>query len=211
MKKFLTLITAVFTALTVSAQKDALQFCYEDGTIIPDGSVVEANMPDEFMQQFGIYKFNSNVYVKNTLASGVDATLTADIRSIQGDLSLCMGLQCVMYKEKGSYSIPNVQLAAGSINDLQCHWQPAFDEASEKGQAYGKCEADYTISTPEGKCSTITIVFAFEDPSAVQAASAASSRVVANYSTSGRQVSAGYKGLVLRRMADGTLRKVIVR
>lgn len=206
MKKIFTLIAAALMSVAASAQSD-VQFCYADGTVITDGSVVLANTPDPTFAAFGLYQYDSGVYVKNTSASEAKVALTSNVKSMDsGDYSVCLGTVCRAYEATGVYTIDDVALNGSFFSSMQCHWQPAFVGAA---QAYGKCEVDVTLASGSTK-HKITILFSHDDPATVQAATDAA-KVVSTYTISGQKVSDNHKGLVLRRMSDGRVRKVLVK
>lgn len=207
MKKFFTLIAVALCAMTAQAQA-SLEFCYEDGTIIPNGSVVTVNTPDpERLLDDEIF-FESGVYIKNTTGSTVNSTLVFNLTEIAEDseLSVCLGTNCNMYRTLGEHSIANVDLAAGSISSMQCHWSPAYDW-DEDEYVYGSCIGTYTLKAGSTACSTITVKFDYQDPAGISNVASASN-VVATYDLQGRQASAS-KGISIVRMSDGTVRKVL--
>lgn len=207
MKKFFTLIAVALCAITVQAQA-SLEFCQEDGTIIPNGSVITVNTPDPEYLQDGDVFFESGIYIKNTTSSTVNSTLAFNITELseESGLSVCLGTSCNMYHQAGEYSISNVDLAAGSISCMQCHWAPAFDCDTDE-YVYGACVGTYTLKAGSATCSTITVEFKYEDPAGINNVSSVN-KVLSTYDLQGRQ-TVGNKGINIVRMSDGTVKKVL--
>ena len=207
MKKFFTLIAVALSAMTAQAQA-SLEFCYEDGSIIPNGSVITVNTPDpERLLDDEIF-FESGVFIKNTTGSTVNSTLSFSLTEVTpgSELSVCLGTNCNMYTVPADYSISNVDLAAGSISSMQCHWSPAFDWDTEE-YSYGACTGIYTLQAGSTVCSTVTVKFIYADPAGISNV-ASSSTAVAAYDLQGRPAKA-QKGINIVRMSDGTVKKVL--
>lgn len=206
MKKLFTLIA--MTMLVVASQAQSLQFCYADGTVIPDGTEIVATTVNEELLEWDEIQLESGVFVKNTSAGNVTATLSFNITELseESSLSVCLGTNCHMYTETGENSISNVKLNGNSINDLMCHWVPAVNDDYE--YLPGNCKAIYTISEGGNKCSTITINFVYGDTS-VNGINTSDAKIVATYTANGQLASASQKGLLIQKMSDGSIRKVI--
>ena len=82
MKKLFTFcLSLIFggVAFTAQAQVDnVFQFCYEDGTIVPDGSTVTVNTVES--DYFGEPFIDSGLFVKNTSEENVYYTLHYSIK-----------------------------------------------------------------------------------------------------------------------------------
>lgn len=197
MKKIFTLITVMLVCIAANAQDAVLQFCHEDGTIVPDGSTVTVNVPEPEDAEFGIYVYNSGLYIKNTTATSADAKLETNVTAISGELSVCLGTLCRMYGEPGTYQITGERLNGGSINNMQCHWSPALDESGEN-YLYGECTAECTISSAGQRCSTVTIHFVHADPAGINDISAeASAKNAQPYNIAGQRINGSAKGLII--------------
>lgn len=207
MKKIFTLIAMAM--MTIASQAQDLQFCYEDGTAIPSGTTVVVSTPDqELFEEDGTRMYESGIYIKNTTAGTVNSTLSFEVTEFQeeSELSVCLGTQCNMYSKVGTYNISNVNLAAGSISSMQCHWAPAYDYDLDD-YIYGSCTGTYTLKSGSTTCSTITVQFVYADPASVESTTG-TAKVVKTYDVMGRQ-TIGAKGIVLQKMSDGSVRKVL--
>lgn len=206
MKKIFTLIAMAM--MTIASQAQDLQFCYANGTIIPNGTTVVVNTPDAELLEEDEVKFESGIYIKNTTAGTVNSTLSFNVSEIQeeSELSVCLGTQCNMYSTVGTYNISNVNLTAGSISNMQCHWAPAYDYDLDD-YVYGSCTGTYTLKSGNTTCSTITVQFVYADPASIISATG-TKKVVKTYDLQGRE-TIGAKGIVLQKMSDGTVRKVL--
>lgn len=206
MKKIFTLVAMAM--MTIASQAQSLQFCYEDGTIIPDGSVVVVNTPDAECLEWDEVKFDSGIFIKNASENAVNATLNFNVTELpeESELSVCLGMTCKMYSEVGEYSIANVVLAAGSASSMQCHWTPAMDWDTEE-YLYGSCSGVYTLLDGSDKCSTISVQFVYADPTGVKSV-AGGNEVVKTFDLMGRQTNAAH-GIVIEKLGNGAARKVI--
>lgn len=207
MKKIFTLLTIFAVALTAKAQ-NALEFCYQDGTIVPSGSEIVVDTPNEEELEWGEYMFNSGLYIKNTTSSAVSAELTFSYATQEmGELSVCLGTNCRMFNGVGNATISNQMLAAGSVNDMQCHWSPEWNE--EENQNYGTCDAEFTLKAGGETCSTIKLKFVYADPSAIQNVQNGSKTVVATFGVNGQRLSDNAHGIVIEKLSDGSVVKTI--
>lgn len=206
MKKIFTLVAMAM--VTIASQAQSLQFCYEDGTIIPDGSVVVVSTPDPESLEWDEVKFESGIFIKNASENVVNATLNFNVTELpeESELSVCLGMSCHMYSEVGEYSIANVSLAAGSASSMQCHWTPAIDWDTEE-YIYDSCSGEYTLLDGSTKCSTISVLFVYADPSGVESV-AGDNKVVKAFDLMGRQTNIAH-GIVIEKMNDGSVRKVM--
>lgn len=207
MKKIFTLIAMAMMTIASQAQSNDLQFCYEDGTVIPSGTTVVIDTPDAELLEEDEVMFESGIYIKNTTAGAINSTLSFDItQNPEGtELSVCLGMQCQMYYQSGSFSISNVNLDANSKNNMRCHWSPIDNESGD--YIYGSCTGTYTLKSGSTTCSTITVQFVYADPTSITSTNGAN-KVVKAYDLMGRQTTSG-KGIVLQKMSDGTVRKVL--
>lgn len=208
MKKIFTLIAMAMMAVATQAQNSDLMFCYENGEEIPSGSVVVVNTPDEEYLEFDEIMFNSGIFIKNNTASDVVSNLafTVSEMSDESELSVCLGTQCQMFHCIGDYAISNVKLAAGSSSDMRCHWAPAIDWDTEE-YVYGSCTGVYALLSGSEVCSSITVKFIYADEAGINAADNAV-KVVKTYDLQGRE-AASAKGLVIEKLSNGKVRKVI--
>lgn len=208
MKKIFTLLTIFAVALTAKAQ-NALEFCYQDGTIVPSGSEIVVDTPNEEELEWGEYMFNSGLYIKNTTSSAVPATLFFTYNTDEmAELSVCLGTNCRMYNGVGDATISGQTLEAGTISDMQCHWAPAWNE-DWTVQEYGTCVAEFTIKANGTACSTIKVKFVYADPSGIQNVQNGSKKVVAAYGINGLRLSDSAHGIVIEKLSDGSVVKTI--
>lgn len=208
MKKFFTLIAMAFAAVVSHAQSNDLQFCYVDGTVIPNGSIVEVSTPDPEALEYDEVKFESGIYIKNTTSNTLNATLSLNVTEIspESELSVCLGKQCKMYTVKGVNTL-TYDLAAGSLNNMLCHWVPALSEDTDE-YMYGTCSGEYTLKSGSTTCSTITVKFVYADPASINTVDANAASVVKSYDLQGCE-NANAKGIVIERLSNGSVRKVI--
>lgn len=174
-------------AMVASAQTAPLQFCTQDGEIIKSGSepVVVTEFDSE-LAEFGMFEMHSGIFVKNTTSSDVTASISVDVLEIQGQMSICLGTNCVPFSKVGTGEVKNVALKANSMNDLQCHWSP---ESKDGKPQYGRCDAMLTLYANGEQCSSIQVTFMYSDksnPVNAPSATTASSRI---YNMAGQQVS----------------------
>lgn len=155
MKKLFTLFAAMLIAMATSAQSP-LDFCYGDGTVIKPGSRVIANTPNPETMDVE-YEFNSDVHVKNNTDSDINASMVVEVKSITGNLSVCLGLLCRNYDSPRTQEIKDVKLKAGSINDTKCHWVPAYND--DGIQEEGSCLATMQLYADGVLYSEIEVLF----------------------------------------------------
>lgn len=207
MKKIFTLLTIFAVALTAKAQ-NALEFCYEDGTIVPSGTQLVVDTPNEEELEWGEYMYNSGLYIKNTTSSAVSAELSFSYATQEmGELSVCLGTNCRMFSGVGDATISNQMLTAGSVSDMQCHWSPEWNE--EGTQNYGTCDAEFTLKAAGVTCSTIKLKFVYADPSGIQNVQDGSKKVVATYGINGQRLNGNAHGIVIEKLSDGNVVKTV--
>lgn len=147
--------------MVASAQTAPLQFCTQDGEIIKSGSepfIVTSF--DPMLAEFGLFEMHSGIFVKNTTSSDVTASISVDVLEIQGQMSICLGTNCVPFSKVGTGEVKNVALKANSMNDLQCHWSP---ESKDGKLQYGRCDAMLTLYANDVPCSSVLVSFIYSD------------------------------------------------
>lgn len=161
MKKLFTLFASMLIALVASAQNEPLQFCFENGDVIESwGYPILIDRFDDELVEFNIYQMNSGIYVKNNTSSDITASISVDILNVDGQMSICLGPNCVPFQKVGYGEVKNVTLKANSLNNLDCHWSPLMKDGKPD---YGRCDAQLSLYANGELCSTIEVTFRYYD------------------------------------------------
>ena len=213
MKKIFTLAFALMSTFSVFAQdNDTFQFCTADGTIIIDGTEVYVDDLDaDAADYMGEALIDAGIYVTNTSSDEATAELAFTIEEMPEGASLqcCLGSNCRYFSATGDYVITGETFAAGQTANCMLH---ASAELGNYFQVTGTFTIRYVDDMETLDCSTITIIFRYADPSGVTNVSSDARTVVKTFDALGREVATDMgSGLRIQRMADGTVRKVLVK
>lgn len=204
MKRFLTLL-AVLASTAAMVEAQSLSFCYENGTEIPSGSTLTFhNLDPEYYEILVMPQINSGIYIKNSNESSVTANMVCNVTEMTGgELTCCLGTQCRIYQEIGTYNINNVTIIGGSTSNAQLH-----ASSGEIGE-YFSISTTLTLKEGFSECSTITVNFVYdaESPVASLDATKAEAKAVKYYDLLGRETTE-LKGVLIEKMSDGRCRKV---
>lgn len=225
MKKLFTFcLSLVFGGLAFTAQAqvdDVFQFCYEDGTIVPDGSTVTVNTVETDF--FGDPFINSGLFVKNTSSENVFYTLHYSIKECpaeSGGFQICSGGNCKPATTVlGDYEFEGATgIRAGNMDNMMCEWftKNVTGKCVVECQVYNRGgsrtsdgQGGYTY--PQNVAgSKITVVFTTESTGIDGVEAAGSNEEVARYTLDGRKLSAPQKGVNIVKYADGSTKKVVV-
>lgn len=151
--------------VTFSLKADnTFEFCYKDGSPIPNGSVINVSTNNPAVIQEGFGMLESGLFVKNTKSTDELATISFDINSLSAgsNLMVCFGANCHVYEASGPNSIDNVILKGGTLNDIMINWS-AYTEDWETFQ-YGYCYVSLFIKQESEICSSIFVNFEYSEP-----------------------------------------------
>lgn len=210
--------TLLALASTSQAQQvdETIQFIDEQGNVVPDGSVITVSTLDEEGQMV------VPLYVKNTSdqKAGVSMYETIGAKP-NGDWQTCAFGNCVMLSESGYSSSMVAQ--PGYEGDIQTEWIPETGKYAE-WTATLQIHLFNVISTTQfgvtiEKCGTtlvgygptVTIRFAYTDPAGIDAAEAEAGIGRQYYNLRGQRTATGQKGMNIVRLANGSVKKIIVR
>ncbi len=232
MKKIFTLALALLMGVGVGFAQDdedeldeTLQFVYKDGTVVPNGSVV--NVSQLTVDDFGYTFVASGLYVKNTTEDKVGAQVTMTITDLaNGGVQFCMLGACQTYSDTTPHTKQGI-LKGNAVEDMMLEWFPG--NASGTGvvfdpSAYGTTTADLHIDIIEfndskfpvkfgdviGNGPTVTVNFIYADPTGVDKIEDTKAQVVARYNAAGARISAPVRGLNILKMSNGkTIKQVL--
>lgn len=205
MKKIFTLALLMFTVSATFAQ--GYVFTDKDGNELTEGANLTISIAEE--DPFGDVLMNSGLSIKNvSAATDAKVAVEAKVTKIEnGSFQFCFPEQCHQYKATGTYGGTKndaVTLPTGQNKSLQAEWLPETD---------GACEVVFTAKTYQGvfaKGSTsITVVFKYSTEASVSVVKNTSKEDKKFYDLMGRKFSAGKRGIMLKRRADGTIYKHI--
>lgn len=218
MKKYLTLIFALFCSATLFAEvNNTFRFVDKNGKVYEDGSVL--NLTEIEMGAFGDWEINSGLYVENTTTSAQYIRCTVDVKSLteESAIKFCVLQNCSNYASLGSFYKSGLE-TAGNKDDLQLEWLAPVeeDEQGETKPLPGSATIDLTADVLNADGSlrangpTITINFTYTDPAGVDGITANSdATVVARYNAAGQQISTAEKGLNIVKLSNGKTIKQI--
>lgn len=203
MKKIFTLIAMAMMTVAAQAQVVLVDL---DGKEYGDGESFTIN--PEVDPDWGDVFFEAPS-VKNNGAQSVDVTLGVNIIALPENTAVqeCFAVNCYFFDELGSHDTKPVSLAAGATKSTATEWQCYDPELDD--YAYGTCTIEFTIYENGVKGNVVTVNFVNADPSNVEGVTGAKNEIVATYSVDGQKVSSVHKGIVIEKMNDGSVRKVI--
>lgn len=203
MKKIFTLIAMAMMTVAAQAQVVLVDLEgkeYGDGesfTIIP-----------EVDPEYGDVIFEAPS-VKNNGSQSVDVTLGVNITALPENTAVqeCFAVNCYFFDSLGSHDTKTVSVAAGATKSTATEWQCYDPEMDD--YAYGTCTIEFTIYENGKKGNVVTVNYVNADPTRVEGIAGSKNEVVATYSVDGQQVSSAHKGIVIEKMNDGSVRKVM--
>lgn len=220
MKKYFTLIVALFCTATLFAQvDDTFRFVDGEGKVYPDGSVVNLTELEE--SDFGGYMINSGLYLENTSKQSKPVRCTLNILSISENTSIqfCVLGNCNSYSAVGSYHKQGIE-PAGRKDNLQLEWLTDFTEDETTGEYIalpGSATATLKVTvlnadgSEYGDGPQITLNFSCTDPAGINGVENDKASVVARYSAAGQLLSAPQKGLNIVKLSNGKTIKQIIK
>lgn len=243
MKKFFMMFMALMTCcISVSAQDEGeeedeidstFDFCYADGTVIPNGSTVvftNASVdPDD-----GTALIHAPLYVKANTEEGGFVGIKCDVSDMTtGAFKICFPETCIQEEvpEEGvAYSFTVNTEAGGASSgsndpftssigprDLETAWLNIANYATCRVdyqiQPYSQVETKYGISYISlGAGSKITVYYQYADPMAVKGVTDnTEAKVVSIHTAGGQQVQSLVKGINIVRYDNGKTVKVMGR
>lgn len=206
MKKIFTLILSAFVAVAASAQIVMLDPNGNEYTVGQEMAIYADVDPD-----WGDVSFiGLSPVLKNKGTKTVNVSMGVNIVSLpEGTgVSDCFSGGCVNYYATGEHTTMAKPLAAGSEMHSEVEWscwsQAAFD------YVHGVCTVDFTIYENGTSTGIIRVNYIYADPAAVETVKSADNlKVVESYTLNGQRATAGSKGVILNRMSDGRVVKVM--
>ncbi|MBQ8051370.1 MAG: hypothetical protein IJ197_07325 [Bacteroidaceae bacterium] len=212
MKKIFAIALMALGCTSAYSQDFLFEFADEQGTIIPDGSVVTITKAEEAQDGSGDIIMDSGIFAKNV--DGDDDQLVRlnyeVVQKDNGDLQMCFPKECIMVRQDKGTTIPGP--LTGKMHSIATEWFP---------MAYGTCEVklhletvvkaigDSYVVTDDGP--GITLRFVYADPAHVDETTTQVATPVAYYSLSGQRLSPQHRGIAVVRLSDGTVEKRILR
>ena len=206
MKKIYTLLLAVsFMSSPAMAQDFPLQFVDTEGNIVADGTVLTLDKPEPPQDEYddGVM-ISSGLSVRNTSSGNVVCGTEYSITSISnGVFQTCFPMNCVMRKEKGSWTSESGALEAGTTKSMQTEWFP---------DAAGKLDAQFQLLkyklnpitnkyTVESRGPVVTMNFVY-NPDAIRSVDESCQKIasVAYYTMDGRRCTSPAHGTYIVRV-----------
>lgn len=219
MNKFLSLSFLMMVCLLMPAMGQqngkvltSLQFVRADGEIVPDGSVIVVDTPEQ--TPFGDIILNSGLFVRNNENHAVTAAIEANVSSIgAGVFQCCFPSSCQPYSTAGTFLTPIGNVAAATqFHNLQTEW--SLQDPNYAGETTVRLRLmiyNNDGSALQGYGPTVSICFVSPALTCItnyNAHAAVSADVVGIYDLSGRRLRNLQKGMNIVRFSDGTTRKI---
>jgi len=203
MKKFFTLFSFLLAVAAASAQDVHYAFADKDGNLIPDGTTIVCSEAED--DGFGGVIVNSGLHITNVAApSNYQVSITANVtRMDNGSFQLCFPQNCLTWNTTGVHEAAGKgPVAQGELKNILSEWLPV---------AEGQCVATYTAKSYQGAFAkqsyTVTVVFKY-GAAAINATAGDTPGVTGCYNLQGCKAT-GRSGLLLQRMSDGSVRKLL--
>lgn len=205
MKKFYSIIAALFTALTISAQSDV---CFVDaaGNAIADGTVVTMDEVevDDFDDTMVPLK---GLFIQNNTEDEVTLRLLVSTEEFAGMyFACCVGTNCRNLSNAGTMTVDKIVLGANEkVEITNTEWVVNPGE-------YGTLATKFALEESNGlgyeAQTEIGINFVYADQSNVESVNGSDAKVVKTFDLQGRETTA-QKGLLIEKLSDGSVRKVM--
>lgn len=207
MKKIFTLLTAALLAFTANAQ---VAFTDANGKEYADGETMVINAKIETDEVYGDDVYFEGPILVNNGKSTVSVKMDVNIVSLPENTKLadCFSGQCVNYYETGSHSTSTKEIAAGKNLPTTIEWNCMNDK--DYSFIKGTAVVEYTLYVNGSKDKTVTVKFVYGEEADLNEVESELT-VVAAYSITGQLVDPSTRGIVLQKMSNGTIRKVINR
>ena len=207
------ILDSQFSIGGVAAQDFTYEFSDEQGTIIPNGSVVKITKAEEADDGSGDVVMNSGIYVKNIDGDASDLLrISYEVQTMDnGSMQICFPSACKFINSVSAGSTNPGTLRAG-LSSIATEWFPLD---------YGKCTVKISLETVVKTIGdnytviddgpSLTLNFVYADPAHVDDAGASVAVPVAYYSLSGQRLSSSHRGIAVVRLSDGSVEKRILR
>lgn len=206
MKKLFTLILSAFVAVAASAQVVMLD---PDGNEYTAGD--EMTIYADVDPEWGDVSFiGLSPVLKNKGTKSVNVSMGVNIVSLPEGTSVadCFSGGCVNFSATGEHTTAAKTLAAGSEMHSEVEWN-CWSQAAGN-YVFGTCTVDFTIYENGTSTGVTRVNFIYADPAAINSVgSTAALNVVESYTLNGQRATVGSKGIILNRMSDGSVVKVV--
>lgn len=145
--------------------------------------------------------------IKNNGSAAVNVKLGVNITALPANTAVqeCFAVNCFFFGEVGSHDTKEVVLSAGETKSTATEWQCYDSEADD--YAIGTCTVEFTIYENGVKGNVVTVNYVNADPAGIKTLDK-NATVVKTYDLQGRE-AANAKGLVIEKLSNGQVRKVI--
>lgn len=202
-----------------------LQFCYADGTIVPNGSIINVSSLTE--DPFGLAFISSGLYITNLLKEkkGVQLTMTIEIL-FNGVVQFGLLGSITSYSDNASHVKRGV--IGSQQEDLMLDWFPGV--VADEGiifdpTAYGTTTVTLHVDEVEFDDSkfpssygeilnygpTITVNFIYDDPTDIDRILEKEENATSYYNLAGQRTSSLTKGINILRLSNGKTIKRFVK
>ena len=216
MNKFLSLSFLMMVCLLMPAMGQqngkvltSLQFVRANGEIVPDGSVIVVDTPEQ--TPFGDIILNSGLFVRNNESHAVTAAIEANVSSIgAGVFQCCFPSSCQPYSSPGTYLTPVGSIAAATqFHNLQTEW--SLQDLNYAGETTVRLRLviyNNGGSALQGYGPTVSICFVSPALTGIKSPTT-SATLIGIYNLHGQRLAVPQKGLNIFRYSDGSTRKVL--
>lgn len=204
MKKFFTFFATAALAIAAQAQ---VVFMSPDGRvgneeeplcIYPDPEFY----PDDVMFKSPVLKNNGSaavdVYMKYVITALPEGTAISDCFS-----GACRPVTTL----DETFTTTTKQIAAGATLPVEIEWT-AWNSILG-GYDPTQAEVEYSVYVNNELSQVILVQYVNKDPASVETLKGNAVKVVATYTITGQPVSAGYHGIVIKKLSDGRAIKVL--
>lgn len=203
MKKIFTIIAMAVVAVAAQAQivfLDPEGKEYTDGQTMTINSTIDPEWDEVILEAPDL---------KNTSTSGATVYLNVDIKTLPENTAVqeCFATNCYFFDLEGEHNTQSVFIAAGATRSTATEWQCYNFETDD--YSYGVCTVVLTAYVNGAKSTSVTVNYVHADPAGINTVEN-NTTVVKQYDALGREVS-NAKGLVIKKMSDGSVRKTLVK
>lgn len=203
MKKIFTIIAMAVVAVAAQAQivfLDPEGKEYTDGQTMTINSTIDPDWGDVVLEAPDL---------KNTSTSGANVYLNVDIKTLPANTAVqeCFATNCYFFDLEGAHDTQSVFIGGGVTRSTATEWQCYDSEIDDF--VYGVCTVVLTAYVNGAKSTSVTVNYVHADPAGISTVEK-NATVVNQYDVQGRMV-ANHKGLIIKKMSDGTVRKELVK
>ena len=205
MKKFFTFFATAALAIAAQAQ---VVFMSPDGRVGNEEEPL-CIYPEAEFYPYGDVIFKSPV-LKNNGSAAVDIYMKYVITALPDGTSIsdCFSGACrPVTTLDETFTTSTKQIAAGATLPVEIEWSAWNSNLNDYDPS--QAEVEFSVYVNNELSQVILVQYVNKDPASVETLKGNAVKVIATYTITGQPVSAGYHGIVIKKLSDGRAIKVL--